>query len=182
MLLRDHPLMMFRGNRSWPPDWLWRDGYDDTHPRGEVGILKNVICSPTADGCFLIMEHCGAEYIGAVLLSDPRFSREIFRLLVQSSGKTIREIGEIDLPHSALRSMADMGTGKNQDKFKLIADQNRMLRHKLRNHVTMMQFLRDSIREQIEARKANNQGPVGIILNMAKLREKSTKISEGFRA
>jgi hypothetical protein len=158
MLLRDHPLMMFRGNRSWPPDWLWRDGYDDTHPRGEVGILKNVIRSPMADGCFLIMEHCGAEYIGAVLLSDPRFFREIFRLLGRSSGKTIREIGEIDLPHSALRSVAEMATGKNQDKFKLIADQNGMLRHELRNRVTMMRFLRDSIREQIEASKANNQG------------------------
>src|SRR5262245_30235007 len=43
MLLRDHPLMMFRGSRSWPPDRLWRSGYDDTHPQGEVGILKSVL-------------------------------------------------------------------------------------------------------------------------------------------
>jgi hypothetical protein len=158
MLLRDHPLMMFRGNRSWPPDWLWRDGYDDTHPRGEVGILKNVIRSPTAGGCFLIIEHCGAEYIGAVLLSDVAFSREIFRLLVRSSGKTIREIGEIDLTHTALRSMPETSTVKNEDKFKLIANQNDKLRHELRNRVTMMRLLRESIREQIEVRKANNQG------------------------
>jgi hypothetical protein len=125
MLLRDHPLMMFRGNRSWPPDWLWRDGYEDTHPRGEIGILKNVIRSPTADGCFLIMEHCGAEYIGAVLLSDQAFSRDIFRLLARSSGKTIREIGDIDLTHTALKRIAEMSTGKNQDKFKLIAQSKR---------------------------------------------------------
>src|SRR5262245_40935471 len=105
MLLRDHRLMMFRGNRSWPPDWLWTDGYDDTHPRGEVGILKNVIRSPMVDGCFLIMEHCGAEYIGTVLLSDPRFFREIFGLLVRSTGKTIREIGEIDLTDATLKSI-----------------------------------------------------------------------------
>jgi hypothetical protein len=51
-----------------------------------------------------------------------------------------------------------MSTVKNQDKFKLIADQNHMLRHELRNRMTMMLFLRDSIREQIEARKANSQG------------------------
>jgi hypothetical protein len=160
MLLRDHPLMMFRGNRSWPPDWLWSHGCDDTHPRGEVGILKNVIPSTTADGCFLIMEHCGAEYEGALLLNDSAFSREIFRLLVRSSGKTIREIGDIDLTHAALKSIAGKSNGKNQNKFKLIADRNGTLRHELRNHVTMMRFLRDSIREQIEARKANSQGSV----------------------
>jgi hypothetical protein len=158
MLLRDHPLMMFRGKRSWPPEWLWRHGYDDTHPRGEVGILKDVIPSATACGCFLIMEHCGAEYIGALLLTDPGFSREIARLLVRSSGKTIREIGEIDLTHSALRSIPEMSTGKNQDKFKLIANQNDKLRHELRNRVTLMRFLRNSVREQIEASKANSQG------------------------
>jgi hypothetical protein len=158
MLLRDHPLMMFQGNRSWPPDWLWSHGCDDTHPRGEVGILKNVIRSTTADGCFLIMEHCGAEYKGAVLLSDPAFSRVIFRLLVCSSGKTIQEIGDIDLSYPALKSFGGKSTGKNLDKFKLIADQNGMLRHELRNQVTMMRFLRDSIREQIEARRADSQG------------------------
>jgi hypothetical protein len=100
MLLRDHPLMMFQGNRSWPPDWLWRDGYDDSHPRGEVGILKNVIPSTTADGCFLIMEHCGAEYMGVLLLSDPAFCGEIYRVLIQHCGETIREIGDIDLSYT----------------------------------------------------------------------------------
>jgi hypothetical protein len=118
VLLRDHPLMMFRGNRSWPPDWLWRHGCDDTHPRGEVGILKTVIPSTTADGCFLIMEHCGAEYEGVVLLSDPAFSREIFRLLVRSSSKTIREIGDIDLTHTALKSIVEMSTGKKLEARK----------------------------------------------------------------
>ncbi|HEY6366040.1 MAG TPA: hypothetical protein VI585_14760 [Candidatus Binatia bacterium] len=158
MLLRDHPLMMFQNNRSWPPDWLWRHGYDDTHPRGEVGILKNVIPSTRTGGCFLVIEHCGAEYIGALLVNDPAFSREIFRLLVRCSGKTIREIGEIDLTDTALRSIEEMTTGKNEDKFNLIANQNDKLRHELRNRLTMMQFLRDSIREQIEAKKANSQG------------------------
>ena len=103
----------------------------------------------------LIMEHCGAEYVGAVLLSHPAFSRLIFRLLVRSSSKTIREIGEIDLTQIALRGNAEMRIG--EDKFKLIADENDKLRHELRNHVTMMRFLRDSIREQIEARTANSQ-------------------------
>ena len=166
MLLRDHPLMMFRGNRSWPPDWLWRSGYDDTHPQGEVGILKSV----TASGiqpyyrCFLLMEHCGAEYKGVLSLSDPAFWREVYRVLIRSSGKTIREIGETDLTntHTALRSIAEMSSdGKDQDAFRLLANRNKLivdenyeLRHELRNHVTIMRFLRGSIREQIDAGKA----------------------------
>jgi hypothetical protein len=71
-----------------------------------------------------------------------------------------------------------MSTVKNQDKFKLIADQNDRLRHELRNRMAMMLFLRDSIREQIEAIKANSQGASWITLNTAKLCEKSTKHCE----
>jgi hypothetical protein len=57
MLLREHPLMSYRGNR-------------------------------------------GAEYLGALLLSDPAFCREICRMLIQYCGKTIREIGDINLGHT----------------------------------------------------------------------------------
>jgi hypothetical protein len=99
MLLREHPLMSYRGNRSWPPAWLWIRGAETTHPQGEVGILKSAIRSiiEPYDRCFLIIEHRGAEYLGALLLSDPAFCREIFKLLIQYCGKTIREIGDIDL-------------------------------------------------------------------------------------
>jgi hypothetical protein len=82
MKLRDHPLMTYKDVkdvRSWPPARLWRGGYETTHPHGEVGILKEVIPSTVAsyNSCFLIMEHCGAEYIGVLLLSDPAFCRQI---------------------------------------------------------------------------------------------------------
>jgi hypothetical protein len=99
MKLREHPLMTYKGLSSWPPAWLWRGGYENTHPLGEVGILKSVMPSTIEPHgrCFLIMEHCGAEYIGALLLSDSAFCREIFRLLVMNCGETIRDIGEIDI-------------------------------------------------------------------------------------
>jgi len=45
------------------------------------------------------MEHCGTEYVGVLLLSDPVFYREIYRVLVQSCGETIRDIGDIDLSY-----------------------------------------------------------------------------------
>jgi len=102
MLLRDHPLMMYKGNRSWPAAWLWTAGYDNTHPRGEVGILKAALRSHIQphDRCFLVMEHCGAEYVGALLLDNPAFCREIFKVLSQQLGNTIREIGDIDLEYT----------------------------------------------------------------------------------
>jgi hypothetical protein len=100
MVLRDHPLMMYKNNRSWPPDWLWTAGYDTTHPRGEVGFLKGVLRSKPRAGCFLIMEHCGAEYVGALLLDDPAFCQEIFEVLSQHLGNTIQEIGDIDLSYT----------------------------------------------------------------------------------
>lgn len=94
--------MMYKGNRSWPPDWLWTAGYDNTHPRGEVGILKAVLRSHIRprDRCFLVMDHCGAEYVGALLLDDPAFCREIFEVLNQYLGNTIQEIGDIDLSYT----------------------------------------------------------------------------------
>jgi hypothetical protein len=46
------------------------------------------------------MEHCGAEYLGALLLNDPSFCREIFAVLLRNIGKTILEIGDIDLTYT----------------------------------------------------------------------------------
>src|SRR5262249_36996461 len=63
MLLRDHPLMMYNGTRSWPPVWVWRGGNVTTNPKGEVGILRDAILSniPPNSTCLLIMEYLGAE-------------------------------------------------------------------------------------------------------------------------
>jgi|SRR5262245_40101508 len=102
MLLRDHPLMTYKGNRSWPPAWLWVAGYDNTHPQGEVGILKAVVRSRIQphDRCFLVVEHYGAEYVGALLLNDPAFCRGIFDILNAHVGETVEEIGNIDLSYT----------------------------------------------------------------------------------
>src|SRR5262245_53555340 len=102
MFFRDHPLMLYKGNRSWPPRWLRRGGNDSTNPMGEVGILKDVIPSFISpyDRCFLVMEHRSAEYVGALLLSDATFCREIFGVLLQNRGKTMQEIGSINLAYT----------------------------------------------------------------------------------
>jgi hypothetical protein len=42
MLLRNHPLMRYRGIASWPPVWTWIGGGEKKRPRGEIGILRSV--------------------------------------------------------------------------------------------------------------------------------------------
>ena len=107
MLLRDYPLLRYQNSRSWPPVWLWCGGFDDTHPRGEVGILKNVFVSSVkpSTSCFLIMEHAGAEYMGD-FVSDAAFCLEIYAVLLRNCGKTLQEIGDIDL--SDTRQVSDI--------------------------------------------------------------------------
>jgi hypothetical protein len=98
MLLRDHPILSYKGNRSWPPRWPRRRSNETANLHSEIGILKDVIPSSIEpyDRYFLIIKHRGAEYIGVLLVSDT-FRREILWVLVQNRGKTIEEIGNIDL-------------------------------------------------------------------------------------
>ena len=104
MLFRNHPLLANQNRRSWPPDWLWCAGFDNTHPRGEVGILKTVFVSSVkpSTSCFLIMDHAGAEYMGELFLGDAAFCSEIYKVLVRHCSKTIQDIGDIDLSDYAV--------------------------------------------------------------------------------
>jgi len=102
MELRDHPLMSYRGLRNWPPAWTWIGGKENTHPKGEVGILKELLV-PAVDPpnrCFLIMEHKEAAYIGCLLFEDRSFCRQISNLLKNYYGYPIQYIGSLDLAYS----------------------------------------------------------------------------------
>jgi hypothetical protein len=91
-------LIFSLGVRSWPPLGIGPVVAPLHSQDGEVGILKDVMPSTIASHttCFLIMEHCGGQYIGALLVSDPAFHREICKILFQNCGETIRDIAEID--------------------------------------------------------------------------------------
>ena len=99
MLLRNHPLLTYWNGRSWPPNWLWCGGFDDAHPRGEIGILKTIFISRVkpSTSCFLVMEHAGAEYLGELFVSDAPLCSEIYKVLLRHCGKMIQEIGDIAL-------------------------------------------------------------------------------------
>jgi hypothetical protein len=95
MKLREHPLISL----GWPPAWWWRTGGENKHPRGEVGTLREVrpYSIQPADRFYLIMENEGAEYLGVLLVEDYTFCQQVFELLLEHCGRTIREIGDIDV-------------------------------------------------------------------------------------
>src|SRR5262245_58894760 len=100
-LLRDHPLMSYRGVRSWPPTWTWVAGPAKNYAHGEVGTLKSVALSRTlpANRCFLYVDHQGSSYVGCLIVDDPSFCREIVKLLQAHCNRSIDSIGSLDLSH-----------------------------------------------------------------------------------
>ena len=102
MLLRDHPLMQYHRIPSWPPVWMWIGGVENKNPRGEVGILDEVVLSNLRplDRCYLYIEHRGSTYLGCLLIDDESFCSEIARLLRCYCNHPIAEIGSIDLTHT----------------------------------------------------------------------------------
>ena len=103
MQLRDHPLLSYKGQPSWPPVWTWVGGSDNRdRPKGEVGILRAVQMSriQPADRCFLYIEHRGAGYLGCLLTKDHAFCGQIAKLLEAYCGLPIRDIGDLDLSHT----------------------------------------------------------------------------------
>ncbi|HEY2987423.1 MAG TPA: hypothetical protein VGL11_06835 [Candidatus Binatia bacterium] len=101
MRLRDHPLMSYRKCLNWPPAWMWIGGMNDHRPKGEIGILQEMVHSTTAPGsrCFLVVEHRNAIYMGALLFDDPAFCGQVYALLQDQIGQPISSIGDLEVGH-----------------------------------------------------------------------------------
>lgn len=98
MELRHHPLMSCNGRRSWPPVWTWIGGKQDEYVHGEVGVLREVrVHHAQWTKCFLVIDHDDRLYMGCILISDEAFARQLYRVLERCRGKTIKEIGGLDL-------------------------------------------------------------------------------------
>jgi hypothetical protein len=73
MKLRDHPFLFRYGVKSWPPTWTWIDGPANKKLKSEVGVLKEVKVSKTANRCFLVIDHERSTYIGTLFINDFAF-------------------------------------------------------------------------------------------------------------
>jgi hypothetical protein len=98
MKLRDHPLMTRKGGfPNWPPMWTTRLDKNDK-PSGEIGILEKPLRPEMfTNRLFLVMQHEGFRYMGTMAFDDPAFCYELYRLLKSQVGRSIKDIGNIDL-------------------------------------------------------------------------------------
>ena len=103
MLLREHPLLNHRGVPGWPPAWLWTAGLQNTHPRGEIGILRDVTPSniEPSDRCFLYIDYEGSAYLGCLFIEDIAFCRLVVELLRANRNRPITEIGSLELSYTS---------------------------------------------------------------------------------
>ena len=64
----------------------------------EVGILKSArMHEHSPNKCFLIAEHEKLTYMGCLIFDDMKFCAQIHDLLQFNVGRSIAEIGSIDL-------------------------------------------------------------------------------------
>jgi len=100
--LRDHPQMNFAGYPNWPPIWVSGAGSENYKKNlGEVGILIGIILNEAApDRLFLRMEIKKERYMGCLAFNDHAFCRPLYIFLQDHIGKSIKEIGDLDLSHT----------------------------------------------------------------------------------
>jgi hypothetical protein len=101
MLLRNHPLMRYRGVPSWPPNWVWTDGFEDKRPKGEIGVFRRLVESniQPSNRCFLFIDYQESFYIGDLMVDDHAFCTQIVRFLQgHCYNRPIAEIGGLELP------------------------------------------------------------------------------------
>jgi hypothetical protein len=109
MQLRDHAIMSYRGQKNWPPVWMWTGTGENKFPRGELGVLKEVYVSAVDphspdshkpyNRVYLFIEYRDSRYVGALLFDDEATCRQIGKILLDRCGNSIADIGDIDLSH-----------------------------------------------------------------------------------
>ena len=98
MKLRDHPLMSYHGISNWPPVWVQNTSKGAKTLKGESGILKYVFMRQgPADRCYLTMEYQNQAFVGTLLFDHPTFCERICRLLQSNIGRSIKEIGDLEV-------------------------------------------------------------------------------------
>ena len=99
--LRNHPLLSYRAVHSWPPVWHFMGDGINKHPRGEVGILKEVKTpvSGPFNQCFLVIEYKTSLYMGCLLVDDVSFCISVGKFLQGQCGRSIEDISNSNISH-----------------------------------------------------------------------------------
>jgi len=98
MELRSHPGMSFHGVSNWPPVWVHSRGGEEKQLNGEIGVLKYVHASNRlSNKCYIVMEHESIQYVGCLIFEDVGFCYRVANMLRTYLGRSIKEIGDLDL-------------------------------------------------------------------------------------
>jgi hypothetical protein len=88
------------GFANWPPKWTTLSDKNDK-PSGEIGTLEKPLRPEMfTNRLFLLIRHEGFRYMGSMAFDDPAFCYELYRLLNSQVGRSIKEIGDIDLSYT----------------------------------------------------------------------------------
>jgi hypothetical protein len=79
-----------------PP--LWKEKFSERTLTGEIGILMHVALDPTSSRTIHVhITNAGLSYIGRLIFDNPRFCHHISVLLKSQVGRTMEEIGDLEL-------------------------------------------------------------------------------------
>jgi hypothetical protein len=101
MELRNHPVMLCDGVRTWPPKWLQTYGVGNRSVGGEIGRLEAVFLTrviPPNRVYLAISTDEGRNYIGPLLFESVASARVVFNFLHKQIGKPLTVIGSMDIP------------------------------------------------------------------------------------
>ena len=70
-------------------------------PDGEIGILQDVSMHRLFDNkIFMLVDQNDRRYMGILSLDNPALCSELFKLLKLQIGRSIKEIGDMDLAYT----------------------------------------------------------------------------------
>ncbi len=101
MELRHHPFMSRYGVANWPPIWTQARKEGNKRVTGEVGVLRYVHTNnKISHKCYLVIEHNREHYVGCLIFDDVAFCSQISKLLRDQVGRSVKEIGDLDLSYT----------------------------------------------------------------------------------
>jgi hypothetical protein len=99
MDLRNHPAVCFNRTRSWPPVWInVAEGKHRRTIRGELGTLCTAyMMKDFRPICYVTIEHQSETFVGAIMLDDFLFCKQVCLFLNQKLGQPIATIGGLPM-------------------------------------------------------------------------------------
>jgi hypothetical protein len=86
---------------SWPPIWTTTHHNQNDKPTGEIGTLQQVLKGALFNHrIFIFIDYQDRRYMGSIAFDDETFCAEIYCVLKNYIGYSLKQIGDLDLSHT----------------------------------------------------------------------------------